>query len=112
MNPQPKPTKYRNSDLLAFTREQRCVVCGHYAPGEIEAHHESVTHSKGTGTKIHDSEVLPLCITRLGGTGMIEGCHSKAKSKAWLRLHINPEVEIIKNLTRWLQHRKDNHGLS
>ena len=101
MTPCPKPKKLRHKRLYEWTKQQRCAVPGCYGHGD--AHHEDFLHSKGTGTKCHDSELIPMC---RGHHREIDspGCSGPVFYKKY---NMDPKVEIIRNLTNWLLHEQE-----
>lgn len=60
MNPCPKTKMHRDPEFLAYIRRMGCLAY-FGCEGNVEAHHEDVLKSGGTGIKGHDCQCLPLC---------------------------------------------------
>jgi hypothetical protein len=88
---QPRET---NPRFLAFVRQQRCCVCGHWPP--VQAAHirmgnitRGVRHV-GMGERPSDCRAVPLCADcHLDGPGAL---HKVGEARFWARVGINPFV--------------------
>ena len=91
-----KPTTYRSEEYKDFVRKHNCLAC---SGGPTVPHHVDLG-AAGVGKKAPDTHCLPLCVP----------CHDKlhtgGEKTFWGKNNIDPQREIIRLLTGFLEQKQ------
>jgi hypothetical protein len=95
MRENPKPIVWKSKEYKDFISAKPCVVCGR----KSNFHHEGLGN-KGMGSKVPDSQGVPLCpeCHTIGSQAL----HRIGPKRFWKLHNIDVKMVIIKNLTEWL----------
>jgi hypothetical protein len=97
-NPCKKPVKFKSPDYQKFIKNKPCVICGR----KSNFHHEGLNAGKkGVGTKVSDSQGVPLCpeCHTIGTMAL----HRMGSRMFWEVHNIDVKMLIIGYLTEYLQ---------